>query len=141
MVARQHHNVSWVVAFDDVDVLIDGIGGAKIPGVFGNALARGQDIEAFVADGAQEVPAADEMPDQAVRLVLRGDSNVPDAGVEGIRQRKVDNPGLAPEVNRRLRAPGRQLHQPASPPPSQHIGHCVTCQGRCSLLFHLRLPV
>ena len=95
VIARQHDDVFGVVALDDVDVLINRVGGAEIPAVLGNALARGQDIEALVADGAQEVPAAQEMPDQAMRLVLRGDGDMPDARVEGVRQSEIDDARLA----------------------------------------------
>ena len=79
VIAGQYDDVLGAVAFDDVDVLVDGVGGAEIPAVLRNALARRQNVEALVADGAQEVPAADEMPDQAMRLVLRGDGDMADA--------------------------------------------------------------
>ncbi len=125
VIAGQHDDVFGVVALDDVDVLINGVGGAEIPAVFGNALACRQDIEALVADGAHEVPAPDEMPDQAVGLILGGDGDMPDAGVECVRQSKVDDAGFSPEVNRRLRPPSRQFHQAAAAPASQNISHRV----------------
>ena len=73
VVAGQDDDVFGRVALDDVDVLVDGVGGAAYHCVLGDALARRQDVEALVALGAQEVPAALQVADQAVRLVLGGD--------------------------------------------------------------------
>jgi hypothetical protein len=84
MVAGQDDDELRRVGFDDVEVLVHRIGGAEIPLVFGHALARGQDIEALVALGPQEIPAALQMPDQAVRLVLGGDADPADAGIERV---------------------------------------------------------
>ena len=61
------------VALDDVDVLVDGVGGAGVPRGLRDALAGRQDVEALVALGAEEIPAALQVADQAVRLVLGGD--------------------------------------------------------------------
>ena len=96
-----------------------------IPLVLGDALARRQDVEALVALGAEEVPAALEMADQAVRLVLGGHRDAADAGVERVRQREVDDAGLAAEIDRGLGAPVGQLHQPAAAAAGQHVGHGV----------------
>ena len=98
------------VALDDVDVLVDRVGGAEVPHRLGDALARGQDVEALVALGPEEVPAALQVADQAVRLVLRGDRDAADAGIERVRQREVDDARLAAEIDRRLGAPVGQLH-------------------------------
>ena len=75
--------------------------------------------------GAQEGPAALEVADQAVRLVLRGDADAADAGIEGVREREVDDARLAAEIHRRLGAPVGQLHQPAAAPARQHERHRV----------------
>jgi len=75
VVARQDDHEFGTVALDDVDVLEDGVGGALVPLGFGHALRGGEDVEALVALGPQEVPAALEVADQAVRLVLRRDAD------------------------------------------------------------------
>ncbi len=72
VIAGQQHDVFRVVALDDVDVLVHRVGGAEVPFLLGHALAGGQDVEAFVPLGTEEVPAALQVADQAVRLVLRG---------------------------------------------------------------------
>ena len=45
----------------------------------------GKDIEALIALGAEEIPAALQMADQAMRLVLGGDRHAADAGIERVR--------------------------------------------------------
>ena len=118
------------VALDDVDVLIDRVGGAEIPHGLGDALAGRQDVEALVALGAEEVPAALQVADQAVRLVLRRHRDAADAGVERVGQREIDDARLAAEIDGGLGAPVGQLHQPAAAPAREHIGHGVTRQRR-----------
>ena len=85
------------VAANDVDVLGHRVGGAEIPLVLGDALRGRQDVEALVALRAEEVPAALQMADQAVRLVLGRDADAPDAGVDRVRQREVDDADLPPK--------------------------------------------
>ncbi len=58
VVAREQHDVLRSVTVDDVDVLIHGVGGARIPLRLRDALARRQDVETLVTFGAEEVPTA-----------------------------------------------------------------------------------
>ncbi len=102
---------SRTVVLDDVDVLVDGVGGALIPLRLRDALAGRQDVEALVALGAQEVPAALQVADQRVRLVLRGDADAADAGIERVGQREIDDARLAAEIDRGLGAPVGQFHR------------------------------
>ena len=82
MVAGQDDHELGPVGLDDVDVLVDRVGGALVPLGLGDALARRQDVEALVALRPEEVPAALQVADQAVRLVLGGDADPADAGVD-----------------------------------------------------------
>jgi len=84
VVSREQHDESCSVRLDDVDVLIDGVGRAKIPVCLRDALARRQDIEAFIALGTKEVPAHLEMSDQAVSLVLGRNRDAADSRVNRI---------------------------------------------------------
>ena len=118
------------VALDDVDVLIDRVGGAEIPHGLRDALRGGQDVEALVALRPEEVPAALQVTDEAVGLVLRRDRDAADAGIERVRQGEVDDARLAAEIDRRLGAPVGQLHQAAAASAGEHIGHGVTREGR-----------
>ena len=94
-----------------------------VPLGLGDALAGRQDVEALVALGAEEVPAALQVADQAVGLVLGGHADAADAGVERVREGEVDDADLAAEVDRRLGAPVGQLHEPAAAAAGQNVGH------------------
>jgi hypothetical protein len=124
VVARENDDVfRRPVALDDVDVLEHGIGGAGVPLRLAHALAGGQDVEALIPLGAEEIPAALHVADQAVRLVLRGHRNAADARIERIGQGKVDDAGLATKIDGGLGAPVGHLHQSAAAPTRQNIGH------------------
>ena len=95
----------------------------------------GQHVDHLVELGAQEAPAALQVAHQRVRLVLRDDRHAPDAGIEAIRQREVDDPELAAEVDRRLGASVGQLLEPGAAAARQHQGdgaanELVGLQGR-----------
>ena len=141
VVAGQHHDVVGAVALDDVDVLVDGVGGAVVPLRLRHALAGRQDVEALVALGPEEVPAALQVADQAVRLVLRGDGDAADAGIERVRQREVDDARLAAEIDRGLGAPVGQFHQAAAAAAGQHVGHGVARERRYPGRPHGSSPV
>ena len=117
------------VALDDVDVLKHRVGGAGVPGSVGDALAGGKDVEALVALQPEEIPAALQMTDQAVGLVLGRHADASDAGIERIRQGKVDNAGFTAKVDRWLCPPLGQFQQTSSLAASKHIGHGRTGKG------------
>ena len=125
VVARQDHHELGTIAHDDVHVLVYGIGGAGVPLVFGDPLRGGQDVEALVALGPEERPAALQMADQAVRLVLRRDADAPDARVDRVGQGEIDDPGLAAEEHRGLGTLVGQLQQAAAAAAGEHVGHGV----------------
>src|SRR5829696_6075782 len=84
VIAREDDHVLDIVDVDDVEVLVDRVRRTCIPLVLGYALAGGQDVEDLVALGAEEVPAALEVADQRMSLVLSGDADAAYAGVEGV---------------------------------------------------------
>ena len=140
VVPGQHHDVPRPVVLDDVHVLVNGIGGAGIPHVLGDPLARGEDIETLVSLGAQEVPASLQVSDQAVRLILRRHRYAANARVEGIGKRKVYDARLAAEVDGRLGASVCQFEQPCPASSRQDIGHRLARQGRRSTIVSHAFP-
>ncbi len=76
VVARQNDEIFGRIAADDLDVLEHRVRGPAIPHLLRDALARRQNIETLVAFGAKEIPAALQMANQAVRLVLRGNRDM-----------------------------------------------------------------
>jgi hypothetical protein len=79
VVAREDDYILRAVTLNNVDVLIDGVRRAEIPHGLGDALRGGQHVEALIAFGAKEVPAALHVADEAVRLVLRRDGDTANA--------------------------------------------------------------
>ena len=123
VIAGEQRDVLRRVALDDVDVLIDRVGRAAIPHGLGDALRGRQNIEALVSPRMEKVPAVLQMPDQAVSIVLRGDGDPPDVGIERVRQGEIDDAGLSVEIDGAFSALVGQLHQAAAAPARQHIGH------------------
>lgn len=140
VVAGKNDHVFDAVVLDDVDVLIDGVGRAFIPLRLGDALAGRQNIEALVALGAEEVPAALHVADQRMRLVLRGDADAADAGIQGVRQGEIDDAGLAAEIDGRLGTPVGEFLETASPAARQNISHCIAGKWLNALFYHFLLP-
>ncbi len=119
VVARQNDHIFDPIRINDINVLRHGIGSAQIPFAFRHPLRRGQNIQIFVPFCPKEPPAALHVADQAVRLVLRRNRHLADAGVQRVRQGKVDDPRLAAKIDRRFGPQIRQLLQAAPRPPAR----------------------
>src|SRR5690606_18367007 len=129
------HHIFDAVVLDDVDVLIDRVGGAFIPLRLGNTLRGRQDVETLVSFRAEEVPAVLEVADQRMGLVLGGDADAADAGIHGVGQGKIDDARLAAEINGGLGATIGQFLQTAAATAGKNIGHGVTGK-RLYAFFH-----
>ena len=102
MVPAQHGHILGIIAVHKGDVLIDGVGGALVPGLgFGLGI------------GGQHVgpaPVAVQVPGLAVAdiivefqgLVLGEHPHSVDAGVDAVGQREINDAVLAAEGHRRL---------------------------------------
>ena len=123
MVTGEQHYMRWRIRFNNINVLINSIGCAQIPHFLGDALAGGQNVKALVALGPEEVPAALQMADQAVRLILRGDRNAANARIHRIGKGKINNARLAAKIDRRFGALIGEFHQAGATPARQNIGH------------------
>ena len=104
MVAGEHQHVACAVAPQHVDVLVDRVRRALVPVTVGGLL-RGQELDELVEAPVEEGPAALQMVDQPVGLVLRGDTDAPQARVEAVRQGEVDDAEFSTEWNGGFRAP------------------------------------
>src|SRR5690606_11653307 len=92
------------------EVLVDRIGRAAIPRI-AELLLRGDDVDELAELAVQITPAASDVLDQRLRLVLRENEDLADPRVHAVRQREVDDPVLAAERRRGLRAVVRHVHQ------------------------------
>ena len=111
VIARQHDQVARVLAHDRIEVLVNRVGRALIP-VLADALLRRQDLDELAELLRHDAPAHADVAVQRERLVLRGDEDPPQPGVDAVAEREVDDAVRAAEVDRRLRALLRERVEP-----------------------------
>src|SRR4029453_4165955 len=107
MIPRQHKDIRRRIPAQQVEILVDRVGGALVP-VGADPLLRWQQLDEFVETSVEERPTALEMTNQTLSLVLRADADATDPGVDAIGEREVDNAELAGKRHGRLRAPRGQ---------------------------------
>jgi hypothetical protein len=101
MVAGEHQHVLGAIAPDQVEVLEHRVGRALVP-VLADLLLRRQDIDELMEAAVEEAPAALQVLDQTLRLVLGGNADAADSGVHAVREREVDDAELAAKRHGRL---------------------------------------
>ena len=122
MVAGQHHHVFGVAGLDDVHVLVNRVGRAAVPVFFVHPLLGGQQVHHFIEFGAQKAPAALQVAQQRVRLVLRDHADAANARVHAVGQREIDDAEFATEIHRRLGALVGELLQARAATAREHQG-------------------
>ncbi len=142
VIAGQDQHEAWIVCANDVEVLVDGVRGAAVP-LTTDSLRSGQDFDEFSRSSArlEPGPAVQQMPDQRMRLVLGQYANAPDARVDAVRQREIDDAELAAEMEAWLGAPGRQVMQPRALPASENQGQRLAGQATDKSCFFLEFYV
>ncbi|MNQ60437.1 hypothetical protein D3C85_747160 [compost metagenome] len=125
VIPRQHHYVFGAVVANDVDVLVDGIGGAAIPVHLVHPLLGRQQIDELVHLIAQEGPARLQVAQQAVGLVLGDHTHPANAGVDAVGEHEIDDAELAAEMDGGLGAIVGQLLQATTTSPCEHQGHTL----------------
>ena len=95
VVTGQHEHEAGRLHAQDVEVLVQGIRRAGVP-AFPQPLLGGEDVDEFLQGGIQEVPPTLQVLDQAVGLVLGGNPDPADAGIDAVAEREVDDAVLAP---------------------------------------------
>lgn len=131
VISGEDENVFRRIALDDVDILRHRVGGAQIPVPFIDPLRRGQNIKRLVALGAEEAPAALQVADQAVCLVLCRHTDTADAGIDCVGQREIDDACLSAEIDCRFGTNIRQLLEPAAASTCKDEGHGFPRQLVC----------
>ena len=109
----------WRVILDDVDVLIDSIRRAPIPGILIDPLLGRHEINELIDLPAQETPSALQVAQEAVRLVLRHHANAPDPRIHAIGHGEIYDAVLAAKIDRRLGSAVGEFMQAATTPPCQ----------------------
>ena len=127
VVARQDDDPARPLALEGVEVLVDGVGGAEVP-VLADALLGRQDLDELAQLGVHDAPAHADVAVQALGLVLGGDEDLPEAGVDAVGEREVDDPVGAAEGDRGLGAVAGQGIEPLARAPRQEHRHDVAQQ-------------
>ena len=112
MVAGQHHHIVGPVGTHDVEVLVDGVGGAAVPVFLVHPLLGGQQVHHLVQLGSQKAPAALQVAQERVGFVLRQHRHAADARVQAVGEREVNDAELAAKVHRRLGPAVGELLEP-----------------------------
>jgi len=141
VVAGQHQHVQRPVGADDLHVLPQRVRRALVP--LGTApLLRRDDLHEFAELAPQVAPAALDVLDQRMRLVLGQHRDLSDAGVDAVRQREVDDAELAAERRGGLAAVLGEVSEPLPAAAGHDHGQGpagqpaeVTARGKQSLLF------
>jgi len=96
VIAGQHQHVLGAVREDEIDVLVHRIRRAAIPDG-SQLLLRRHHLDELPELAAQIAPAVVHVLDQRLRLVLREDRDLADAGVHAVGEHEVDDAELAAE--------------------------------------------
>jgi hypothetical protein len=110
-----------------VEVLVNGVRGTSIPRVIQLLLCRHQ-LDELAELPCQKRPPALHVPDQALRLVLRGDADAPDSGVHAVGEREIYDAELPAERHRRFRTSVGQRVQPGATPAGKNHRISARCE-------------
>jgi hypothetical protein len=128
VIPRKHEHVLGPVREDELDVLVNGVGRAAVPDrAF--LLLRRDGLDELAELAAQVAPAPLHVRDQGLRLVLGEDGNLPDTGIDAVREHEIDDAELAPERRRGLAAMLGQILQPLAAPTGHDHGESAACQA------------
>lgn len=122
VVAREHEDVVGLGAAQHVQVLEHRVGRALVPLGLVDVLLRRHDLDELAEAAVEKAPAALDVADEALRLVLRGDADVADARIDAVGEGEIDDVELAAEGHGGLGAPVGQLLEPAAAAAGKHDG-------------------
>ena len=114
---------------DRIEILIDGVRRSLIP-VLADALLRRQNLDEFAELLGDDAPAHADVAVERERLVLRGDEDAAQAGVDAVAEREVDDAVRSAEIDRRLGAVFRQRIQPLARAAREHDHQAVVEERR-----------
>ena len=109
VVAAEHAHVRRLLVEDEVEVLVHGVRRAAEPVRAAPHLRRDRIDE--LPDVEREAPGADDVLDERVRLELREDLDLREAGVHEVVQDEIDDPVAPAERHGRFRAVAREREQ------------------------------
>jgi hypothetical protein len=120
VVAREDQHEVGLLAVDEVDVLVDGVGGAAVPHL-ADAVLRRDAVEELAGLVVEDLPALQQVLVQRVGLVLRQHVDAAQAGVPDVAEREVDDAVVGAERHAGLGAFVGQRPQPLAAAPAMII--------------------
>ncbi len=114
VVAAEHADVLGLLVEDQVEVLVDRV--RRPPEPVRSAAHLGRHGVHELADVEAEAPGADDVLDERVRLELRQDLDLREAGVDAVVEREIDDAVAAAERDRGFRAIPRERKQALAHP-------------------------
>ena len=130
----------WRIGLEDIDILVNRVCRTAIPGFLVDTLLCRKQVDKLVDFAMQEIPSALQMTQEAMRLVLRDHADAPNLRVDAVRQGEIDNPELAAEMHRRLRAAIREFVQAAAAPAGKNQCNRLAWQLERLSVNHLCIP-
>ena len=126
VVAGEDEDVLGLFGADGVDVLVDGVGGALVPGL-GDALHGREDLDELAElVGDDRAPALADVAVERERLVLGEDVDVAEVGVDAVGEGDVDDAVLAGERNGRLGAIAGEGEEPFAGTTGKQDTKCIS---------------
>ena len=102
MIGAEDHHVMRIGLFDQVDVLVDGVGGAAIPVLRGRAHLRGHGNDEVLFEHAAGGPAFAQMLQQTLALELDEYVDRINSGIGQVAENEIDDAITSSEGNRGL---------------------------------------
>src|SRR5688572_16363051 len=128
VIAGEHERVSRSLREDEVEILTDGVGRTSVPPRM-QPLLSGPDVDEFTQVSRQRIPAARDVPDERLCLVLGQHADPADLRVDAVREREVDVAEVAGEGQRGFALiPGEPL-KPGPVASCQHYGERIERLG------------
>ncbi len=128
MIAGEDQHMGGAMRLDELDVLIHRVRGSAIPVRPDLLLSRNQ-LDEFTQLAAQVTPATLDVLDEGLRFVLREHGNLPNTGIDAIRQHEIDNPKLPAERRSGFAAVLGKRFETLAPTPRHDHRQCSARQS------------
>ncbi len=124
VVARKDQDMTRAPVLQQVDVLVNGVGGAFVP-LLAHAMLRRNAVKEFPRFVAEDVPTPLQVLVKGVGLVLGQDEDLPQAAIDAVRKGEVDDPVGAAKGDGRLGTVAGQGIEPVALSAGENEGERV----------------
>ena len=128
LIACEDQDIFRMMAANDVEVLQHRISGTLVPGGFDPLLCR-QQFDKLVEFAPEKSPAALDVTDQRMGLVLGDHTDLPYARVDAVGQWKIDNPEFPAKGDGGLGTPFGEIVKPGTASPGEYQSKCLASEA------------